>query len=106
MIDNGNRDVEDVLAADWIQELKTGGWKKQLNLMDDGSYEVSVYWVRWRFETERNDLWLQYFDDEKEAQRMYDSLKSMSLVKMLLPKVEDVGFYKIRNVLDEIRRKL
>lgn len=74
-------EIQNVLDSGYIQELKTGAWKKQLNEMTDGRYLVEVYWVPWISEVGREDQWEKYFTDQNEAEKFYQSLKTIAQVK-------------------------
>ena len=92
-------DIVEVLASDYIKELKTGAWKKQLSLLSTGGYLVEVYWVPWISEAERPERWERIFspethkpkasDNEHDARLLYAALTNMAPVSNLLFKVAE-----------------
>lgn len=74
-------EIQNVLDSEYMQELKTGAWKKQLNEMTDGRYLVEVYWVPWISEVGREEQWERYFTDQSEAEKFYQSLKTIAQVR-------------------------
>jgi len=77
-------DTEEVLASAYIQELKTGAWKKQLNRMTDEKFMVEVFWVPWYLEAERPERWEKWFDTENEATVFYKELGNMKQVRKMM----------------------
>lgn len=74
-------EIRCVVASGYIEELKTGAWKKQLNELTDGTYEVEVYWFPWIDGQEREEHWEWHFPDQAKAERHYSSLAKMSHVR-------------------------
>jgi len=79
-----NDDVVDVIHSDYVIELRTGGWKKQLSELASGRYLVEVYWEPWIRESERPQTWEETFPDFESAKRVYDSLTDMRKVRKSL----------------------
>ena len=81
-------DVKEVIASDYIKELKSGAWKKQCNRMSDG-FIVEIYWTPWIGENEKQGHWEKEFATEKEAYAFYESLDNMVQVKRELKEVRE-----------------
>lgn len=71
-------EIHNVFGSEYMAELKTGSWKKQLNEMTNGTYQVEVYWVPWLSESERIEEWEKSFANLKEAEQFYESLKKIA----------------------------
>lgn len=73
----------EVIGSKYIKERKTGAWKAQINELEDGKYLVEVYWDAWLFEVGRDDYYYKIFENEKEAQKLYDTLTFNNMKKLL-----------------------
>jgi len=74
-------EITNVLDSSYITELKTGAWKKQLNELSDGTYEIEVYWCAWIYENERNDHYQKHFDNLQPAEYFYGGLRNIAQAK-------------------------
>jgi hypothetical protein len=81
-------DILDVPYSDFVVELKTGAWKKQLNQFEDGVFEVEAYWFNWIHESAVKGTYSKYFKALKEALTVYEKIHSLRDIQKLLDKDE------------------
>lgn len=79
-------EIVDVCYSDIFAKLKRGGWKKQLNELSDGTYEVEVYWVHWITEEPHGNYYQRSFVSEENALVVYNDIDTISKAKKLLYK--------------------
>ena len=73
----------EVIGSKYIKERQTGAWKAQINGLEDGKYSVEVYWDTYYLEASRDDYYYKIFEDEREAQELYDILTFNNMKKLL-----------------------
>jgi len=67
--------IVNVFASSYIQELKTGAWKKQLNELVSGEFMIEVYWDNWLYEPTKAETYERIFPTEQEASAFYGNLE-------------------------------
>ena len=73
----------EVIDSKYIKERKTGAWKAQINELEDGKYLVEVYWDAYYLEVGRDEYYYKIFENEGEAQKLYDALTFNNMKKLL-----------------------
>jgi len=82
-------EIHNVLYSEYMKELQTGAWKKQLNEMSDGRYLVEVYWVPWIHEVGPTEQREKYFSDFKDALSFYQDLKTIAQARKRMERGAD-----------------
>lgn len=82
-------DIKNVIDTKCIKKYKTGFWKAQLNLLEDGRYMIEIYWFPYYLEKTDNRNWHKIYNNESEAEKEYKNVNLYNLRKGDLKNVQD-----------------
>jgi hypothetical protein len=72
-------DIKNVIDSKCIKEYKTGYWKAQFNLLENGKYMVEIYWFSYYLEKANNKNWHSLYDNEFDAEEKYRNINLKDL---------------------------
>lgn len=101
-------EIENVIDSGFVVEMKTGAWKKQLNMLGFRSWEVEMYWFPWSHEDVRPEHWSKRFRTEDEAKEIYDKITSRAAADKYLTRewqAEVLNQYPIGGVPDNTEKE-